>query len=100
MGESVAEGGSAVNAWAQLPSRRRGRLRELVFERDGFRCQIGGPGCTRAAQDVDHVVPLARGGPVESLSNLRAACRKCNRAGGARLTNAGRYRPGVTIREW
>lgn len=66
-------------------------IRRFVIERDGARCQV----CsvqTRAAHDchgrddateVDHIVPVRRGGPSDA-SNLRVLCRKCNRAKGTR----------------
>lgn len=45
----------------------------------GNRCWMcGGP-----FQEVDHVKPLSRGGK-ECLSNLRPACRPCNRSKGAK----------------
>ncbi|QJD50208.1 HNH endonuclease [Mycobacterium phage Iwokeuplikedis] len=37
-------------------------------------CQINGPGCVRAATDVDHI----KRGNDHSRSNLRAACRVCH----------------------
>lgn len=47
-----------------------------VFERDNYTCQychvIGG------ILEVDHVIPISRGGTNE-LSNLVTACRRCNR---------------------
>lgn len=56
-----------------------------VFDRDGWRCQI----CHRTtprrlrgslndnAPELDHIVPLARGGE-HSYRNTQCACRKCN----------------------
>ena len=56
-----------------------------VLERDGWKCQI----CMRPtpkslrgtykdnAPEIDHIVPLARGGKHE-WSNLQCACRACN----------------------
>jgi len=61
-----------------------------VFDRDGWRCQI----CHRPtprrlrgttderAPELDHIVPLARGGE-HSYRNTQCACRKCNGAKGA-----------------
>jgi len=60
------------------------RVRLAVLERDGHRCQIGGPRCTRVATTVDHMVPLAQGGARLDPANLRPACGSCNsRLGGA-----------------
>jgi 5-methylcytosine-specific restriction endonuclease McrA len=42
--------------------------------------------CGKPGKQVDHVIPLAKGGP-HVLANLRPACGKCNRIKGAkRLT--------------
>lgn len=49
-------------------------IRRLVFERDGGVCQIGRPGCTVRATEVDHVDPS---GPSE-MWNFQAACKPCN----------------------
>lgn len=54
-----------------------------VLERDGHTCYM----CGNHATEADHVFPkmkaLAAGWPIElidSMDNLRAACRKCNRS--------------------
>jgi 5-methylcytosine-specific restriction endonuclease McrA len=39
--------------------------------------------CSGEYQEVDHVIPLARGG-LHCLSNLRPACRSCNASKGAK----------------
>ena len=54
------------------------KVRKLILERDGFVCQLRGPGCTIKATDVDHVVACRDGGAWYDPSNLRAACRQCN----------------------
>jgi 5-methylcytosine-specific restriction endonuclease McrA len=74
------------------------RLRLAVLDRDGWRCQLQGPGCTTVATCVDHVTARADGGDCWDPTNLRAACRPCNGRGGAALANARRrpgYRTGV-----
>lgn len=54
-----------------------------------------GPGCCnycrkaltldeRGAWDIDHVVPLSRGG-LHELQNLVIACVRCNRSKGAKM---------------
>ena len=60
------------------------RTRKTVLERDGYECQIRGPRCTGVATECDHIVPHAHGGDA-SLDNLRAACKPCNSAAGARM---------------
>lgn len=55
------------------------RVRLDVLERDQHECQVGLHGvCTGTADVVDHVVPIADGGAVYDMENLRAACRACN----------------------
>lgn len=53
------------------------RIRRLVLERDGYRCQIGLPGCTGEATVVDHIQAAADQGS-NRPSNLRASCESCN----------------------
>ena len=69
------------------------RLRQLTFERDGGICQIGclglpidaegrpigrpRPGCTVAADEIDHIVERQKGGS-HDLANLRAVCSFCH----------------------
>ena len=64
------------------------RLRLAILRRDQWRCRIDGPGCTHRATSVDHIVPLALGGARLDPANVRAACRHCNSALGARMTFA------------
>lgn len=54
------------------------RLRLVILERDGYQCQIRGPRCEGKATDVDHIIPIADGGPEFEETNLRAACHPCN----------------------
>jgi 5-methylcytosine-specific restriction endonuclease McrA len=64
------------------------RFRDVeVLERDGWRCQICGVATPKrlrgtfgpTAPEVDHIVPLARGG-AHSRANTQCACRRCNLA--------------------
>lgn len=72
-----------------IPRRARGLgpdyvlAKVIVIARDGGRCQLRLPGCTVVATSADHIVPRSRGG-TNDLTNLRAACRHCNSARGAR----------------
>jgi len=56
--------------------------RLAILARDRYTCQIRRAGCTGRATQVDHIVPLAHGGPRLDPTNLRAACRHCNIAEG------------------
>lgn len=65
------------------------RLRALVLDRDGGRCQVPtaqGQPCQASASHVDHIVPRSRGG-TDALANLRAACPPCNLRRGNRSTS-------------
>lgn len=56
-----------------------------ILERDGWRCQICGVSTPKSrrgtlhrnAPEVDHIVPLSRGGE-HRRNNLQCACRACN----------------------
>jgi len=64
----------------QLPRSRR----FAVLRRDGFRCRLCGRGAESnppVELEVDHIVPVSKGGGHEE-SNLRALCRECNRGKG------------------
>ena len=52
-------------------------LRFRVLRRDGFKCRYCGQSPPRVALEVDHVIPVARGGRDE-MRNLVAACFQCN----------------------
>ena len=58
------------------------RTRFEVFKRDGFKCQY----CGRSAPDVvlrvDHIEPVAAGGP-DDILNFITACHDCNAGKGA-----------------
>jgi 5-methylcytosine-specific restriction endonuclease McrA len=51
-------------------------LRLVVLKRDDYTCAY----CSKPANTVDHVVPLARGGDKYDTNNLVAACIACNSA--------------------
>lgn len=53
------------------------RLRFEVLLRDGFACRYCGRRPPETTLEVDHIVPVARGGATD-LNNLQAACRECN----------------------
>lgn len=69
-------------------------VRRLVLVRDGFRCQIRGPGCQGWANQVDHIVEIQNGGAPFDLANLQAACRHCNVAKGNQSRGA------APVRSW
>lgn len=52
-------------------------VRARVMERDHFRCRRCGAGPAAATLEVDHVVPVAKGGTADE-SNLQTLCATCN----------------------
>lgn len=54
------------------------KLRLLILERDGYRCCICGRTAKETKLEVDHKVPVAKGG-TDSLNNLWTLCIDCNR---------------------
>lgn len=59
-------------------------LRFDVFRRDEFRCQICGATASDGARlEVDHKVPVAKGG-LDEISNLWTLCFGCNRGKGTK----------------
>ena len=52
--------------------------RSVVYERDAGVCGICGYGVGAEEFEVDHIVPLSRGG-LESYGNVQATHRECNR---------------------
>jgi len=54
------------------------KIRLQILERDQYVCQIRRKGCTEIATQVDHIVPVTKGGAKYDPRNLRASCLKCN----------------------
>lgn len=69
--------------WTRLSK----QVRPLVLARDGFRCQIAGPGCDRPDSElppdwleVDHITPRSVDpSRVLDMANMQAVCRSCHR---------------------
>jgi 5-methylcytosine-specific restriction endonuclease McrA len=53
------------------------RVRLVVFQRDGFACQLRYPGCLGKATEVDHIIQPRDGGTADP-ANLRAVCKRCH----------------------
>ena len=60
------------------------RVRMEVFKRDGFTCQYCGATPPSVVLEIDHVLPIAKGGTNEEM-NLVTACEPCNSGKGAVL---------------
>ncbi len=52
-------------------------VRKYIFERDLYHCQSCGKTHAEANLNVDHIIPLARGGK-NDISNLQTLCCGCN----------------------
>ena len=63
------------NHHRRIPSRQWRKLRAQVLLRDGFRCQV----CGRAGKmEVDHIVPMEKGGHPTDPDGLQAICVPCH----------------------
>lgn len=60
------------------------RLRFEVFKRDGFTCMYCGNKPPQIVLEVDHIVPVSKGG-TNSIENLVCSCFSCNRGKAANL---------------
>jgi len=53
------------------------RLRWIILERDGFRCQACGAHSRDTLLHIDHIRPVSAGG-LNEPTNLRTLCSECN----------------------
>ena len=53
------------------------KLRFEVFKRDSFKCQYCGKSAPDVVLNVDHIMPVAKGG-TNDIFNLITACESCN----------------------
>jgi len=75
-GRTIAKGSYCVACNPRRGSTRAWRqVRAGVLFRDAYVCAV----CGACADEVDHVVPLGRGGTDEP-ANLRSLCRTCHHA--------------------
>lgn len=58
-------------------------VRKYVYARDNFQCQSCGKKGAETQLNIDHIIPLAKGGS-NDLSNLQTLCYQCNQAKSAR----------------
>lgn len=64
------------------------KLRKYIKSRDNYTCCSCGNSTYAEPNlllEIDHIVPVAKGGPTEE-GNLQTLCWKCNRAKGAKIT--------------
>lgn len=69
-------GGELDTRYGRQPIPRK--LRHEVFMRDGYRCRECGASKDETSLEIDHIVPVARGG-TNDIDNLQTLCRECNR---------------------
>jgi hypothetical protein len=53
------------------------KMRFSIYERDGYRCRRCGAPQGYAQLEVDHIIPIAKGGK-STYNNLQTLCRRCN----------------------
>lgn len=67
--------------WESLCRVERGKvsnkLRFSIYERDGYRCCRCGVSEKHADLEIDHIIPIAKGGK-STYDNLQTLCHKCN----------------------
>lgn len=67
--------------WDALCRVERGKvsnkMRFSVYQRDGYRCRKCGISSRYAQLEVDHIVPISKGGK-STYDNLQTLCHKCN----------------------
>jgi ATP adenylyltransferase len=69
-----------LSIWGDLPATPAGRtLRYDVLAESGGRCALCGATAKDRQLDVDHIIPMSKGGKTEK-SNLQVLCSACNRA--------------------
>ena len=60
------------------------KMRFSIYERDGYRCRKCGVSDRWAQLEIDHVIPIAKGGKTV-YNNLQTLCRRCNKKKGDSL---------------
>ena len=73
--------------WQSIAKVERGKvtnkMRFSIYNRDNYRCRICGKNCRYSNDlEIDHIVPIARGGK-SVYNNLQSLCRRCNKLKGS-----------------
>lgn len=53
------------------------KMRFSIYKRDGYRCRKCGVSQRYAQLEVDHIIPIAKGGK-STYNNLQTLCHRCN----------------------
>ena len=74
--------------WNSLCRVERGKvsnkLRFAVYERDNYTCQMCGKSDYEANLEVDHIIPISKGGK-STMDNLQTLCHECNQKKGNKI---------------
>ena len=62
------------------------KMRFSLYQRDGYRCLKCGISQEYANLEIDHIVPIAKGGK-STYNNLQTLCHRCNVAKGDSIAN-------------
>ena len=72
--------------WDSIARVERGKvsnkIRFMIYERDGYRCQMCGKVFNQNVLEIDHIKPIAKGGKT-TIDNLQTLCHDCNVKKGA-----------------
>lgn len=60
------------------------KMRFSIYARDGYRCKKCGVSQRAAALEIDHIIPIAKGGK-STYDNLQTLCHRCNVEKGDKL---------------
>lgn len=72
-----------LGSYDKLPQQEVKFTRKNIFGRDGCRCQYCGRVCDPRDLNIDHVIPISRGGKT-TWTNVVTSCIDCNRKKGHR----------------
>ncbi len=53
------------------------KMRFSIYERDGYQCRKCGISQRYAQLEIDHIIPIAKGGK-STYNNLQTLCHRCN----------------------
>ena len=60
------------------------KMRFSIYKRDGYRCRYCGRTNTFTDLEIDHIIPIAKGGK-STYDNLQTLCKRCNMQKGDKL---------------
>lgn len=70
------------NVWDSICKVERGKVtnkvRFEIYKRDGYRCKMCGVKSDGKNLEIDHIIPISKGGTSESY-NLQTLCKECNK---------------------